>query len=144
MYACAIRHLAEAGLVERRHANPGARVTDENLSYVVKMPSREYTRSVYDGALADGSMQRLDPVLRREINAYYTQIDDMRAYTRQNDDTHHELSASRDPCRSTRASAIRCFTCLTSFAAASSLWTRYQVSWSITCRKCAWFRRLGR
>jgi hypothetical protein len=61
------------------------------FTFVVRLPSKEYPRSVYDAALGDGVVQRFDSAFRLELNAHYAQSDLMELMTRQNDQDQHEL-----------------------------------------------------
>ena len=101
--------LAQIDRLQRRVLASGATLEpapvfrNANFAFTVRLPSKEYSRSVYDAALADGVLQRFDPALRRVLNTHYTQVDALTAMTRQNDDDIRPCSAQPgDPARSGR------------------------------------------
>lgn len=89
--------LAQIDRLQRRVVTSGATLEpapvfrNANFAFTVRLPSKEYSRSVYDAALADGVLMRFDPALRRVLNTHYTQVDALTAMTRQNDDDYQAL-----------------------------------------------------
>jgi len=59
----------------------------DDFHFVLRTPSKEYPRSSWDAATAEGLVARLDPALRNELNAYYAQIDELNAMGRLNNYT---------------------------------------------------------
>lgn len=47
---------------------------DETFRYVIREPSKNYPSDAWQGAIADGTTQRLEPAIRRILAAYYAQI----------------------------------------------------------------------
>jgi len=70
---------------------PAPLFTDYNFRFVVRFPYKEYARSIYDAALADGAVQRFDSAFRRELNGHYAQVNVIEALTRQNGASGQEL-----------------------------------------------------
>ena len=79
--------LAQIDRLQRRVVASGATLEpapvfrNANFAFTVRLPSKEYSRSVYDAALADGVLLRFDPALRRVLNTHYTQVDALTAMT---------------------------------------------------------------
>jgi len=71
--------------------DPAPAFAEDHFSYVIRLPSKEYTRSVYDGALADAVVERFEPGFRGELNSHYAQTAVTEAMTRQNDNEQQEL-----------------------------------------------------
>ena len=86
-----VDRLQERVLASEATLRPAPTFTDSNFSYVIRLPSKEYTRSVYDAAVADGVAQRFDPDFRDELNLHYAQADFLEAMTRQNGGDYQEL-----------------------------------------------------
>lgn len=86
-----VDRLQERVLTSIDTLRPAPTFTDSNFTYVIRAPSKEYTRSVYDAAIADGVAQRFDPAFRDELNAHYSQSDFLEAMTRQNGTDYQEL-----------------------------------------------------
>jgi hypothetical protein len=66
--------------------NPAPIITEaEDFHFVLRSPSKEYPRSVWDAATGEGLVARLDPSLRNELAAYYSQVDELNSMSRLND-----------------------------------------------------------
>ena len=53
--------------------------------YVLRIPSKEFNRSTWDAAIADGVTPHLDPALRKELGQHYEQANSMTLMTDSND-----------------------------------------------------------
>lgn len=56
----------------------------DDFHFVLRTPSKEYPRSSWDAATAEGLVARFEPALRNELNAHYAQIDELNAMGRLN------------------------------------------------------------
>ncbi len=86
-----VDRLQERVLASDAKLRPAPIFSDTNFRYVIRLPSKEYARSDYDAAVADGVAQRFDPDFRGELNVHYAQTGFMGAMTRQNGDDYQEL-----------------------------------------------------
>lgn len=86
-----IQRLQQRVLESARNLDPAPVYREEFQTYVLRIPSKEYARSVYDAALGDGVVQHFDPAFRLELNAHYAQSDLMELMTRRNDEDQREL-----------------------------------------------------
>lgn len=86
-----IERLRRRVLASGATLEPAPVFRNANFSFVLRLPSKEYGRSVYEAALADGVMQRFGPDFRRELNSHYAQVDFLEAMTRQNGGDYQEL-----------------------------------------------------
>lgn len=64
---------------------------NDSFAFVIRLPSREYTRSVYGAALADGVVQRFEPAFRNELNQHYEQVGIIAAMTQENGEDYRAL-----------------------------------------------------
>jgi len=70
---------------------------NEQFVYVLRLPSKEYPRSAWDGATAEGIAARFDPQLRYELNAHYAQVEVLQSMTSQNNEDYQSLLVMSRP-----------------------------------------------
>src|SRR4029453_16985547 len=47
---------------------------DENFHYVLRLPSKVYPTDAWEAAINDGTIQRLEPSIRRQLAGHYGQL----------------------------------------------------------------------
>ncbi|MDQ3143790.1 MAG: hypothetical protein M3Q57_02775 [Pseudomonadota bacterium] len=67
------------------------------LTYVVRLPSKDYQDSAWRSTINDGISSHLDQKLRSKLSAHYTQALTLMALTARNDDADHALLSLSKP-----------------------------------------------
>ena len=94
-----IDQLRERVLRSRDRLDPAPLIRDPNLSYVFRMPSKEYLTSVWEAAQLDGISARFDDQARAELSAHYEQVRQLRGHTERNGVDWRRLLTLAQPIR---------------------------------------------
>lgn len=86
-----IERLQQRVLTSGATLDPAPVFRNGSFAFVIRLPSREYTRSVYGAALADGVVQRFEPAFRNELNLHYEQVGIIASMTHENGEDYREL-----------------------------------------------------
>lgn len=54
--------------------DPAAIHKDGNFHYVLRLPSKVYPTDAWEAAISDGTIQRLEPSIRRQLAGHYAQL----------------------------------------------------------------------
>lgn len=68
-----------------------------NYKFVVRIPSKEYSKEAWEAATNDGIVQRLDPDLRRILTVHYALVGSIRYINLANDESEQGLFALAYP-----------------------------------------------
>ena len=77
--------------------NPLPIYDEPNGDFVLRIPSKEYPTEVWEAAVNDGTIQRLEPPVRRQLASHYTMLASIRNMAWANNQTEQGLSALAHP-----------------------------------------------
>ncbi len=78
--------------------NPAPIHSEDGLPrFVIRMPSKDYESSVWQSLIGDGVTSYLDPALRSELSAHYSQAATMIGLTARNESDYQRLSSLSRP-----------------------------------------------
>jgi len=86
---------------------PAPMYEDENFHYVLRLPSKVYPTDAWQSMVSDGTVQRLDPPLRRQLAGHYGQLPEIWELNSANNTAEQGCSRSRTSCPSIRRSDTR-------------------------------------
>jgi hypothetical protein len=96
--------VAQIEQLQRRLASSGERLEPapvyqeaEFNTFVLRMPSKDYSSSGWEAAIADGVTSNLAPELRRELSEHYEQVSQVRALTERNNESVNGLMSLSRP-----------------------------------------------
>lgn len=89
--------LAQRVQASGHQLNPAPIHSEPNLSYVIRLPSKEYITSAWDSAQVDGTSARYDAAVRRELSSHYIQVRKLSDLTDRNGVDDRQLLALSRP-----------------------------------------------
>jgi hypothetical protein len=100
VYPCVQAQLAQLRdrvLASKAVMDPAPIHREPGLDFVVRIPSKEYPTEVWEAAVNDGTSQRLEPGVRRQLASHYAQLGTILHMRLANDQSEKGLAALAYP-----------------------------------------------